>query len=744
MLQAPNTKHARYEDGAIAGVAGAVAAAFAATAAINYLAPLQDSLFSHLGYWSHGFIKLLSNYETEKWHFYQDFLERAAHSSEPYAIKWRMYAVGFASAAGGLVAGWHSGKPISDLDKISGNDLIRGRAAIKYFNRQSDGSGLELNNGLQLDVNKESEHLLLSGGTGAGKSVTATAILVPALERGDRVILINYKGLTEKFPVILNTEDKHNYNAIILCPFDRRSAVWAIWQDVTTKSQAREYGARVIPDSKDPVWSNSARFIMTGILMYLINNHSSKGEVWTWGQFGELCEASRERLVEVLTEHYPEGLRAIKDEGKTSDSVMMNFAAFAAPIIDLAEAWGDRKTGFSIEAWVNNPNSKIRTVILQLSSEFKVLAQTFNQSVLNQVGTYLTRLSDVPAHKNALWIYADEFPRLGKSEVFEELFSVGRSKSMRIAVAIQDLGQLKKEYGIDIAEGWISSIGMKILGRSSATGARWTSEMCGKAVYAQLQDGRTDTSGKRRATYGSPQTYDVFTAEDASNELGIFYSSYKQTAIDFLRTFGLKSLINKIKPDGVRMLLHGVKGAVLLIDFKFTILPTMRAETVLAGWAKGGFGYAQSVKIEDVMEDSYALEVAPILTSALPPLEVEVPSYERSEEIVVLEEKQVIEEISVDDLSMFDDLESRETHHEKDEIADEVMKEAAGEVLDNLTDSHLSLAIEVADLAGELMAENYEKQDEMVTTQTQITAIETTKKPSMARRYVSKKDMLQR
>ena len=32
----------------------------------------------------------------------------------------------------------------------------------------------------------------------------------------------------------------------------------------------------------------------------------------------ELCEASRERLVEVLAGHYPEGLRAIKEEGKTS------------------------------------------------------------------------------------------------------------------------------------------------------------------------------------------------------------------------------------------------------------------------------------------------------------------------------------------------------------------------------------------------------------------------------------------
>ena len=410
---------------------------------------------------------------------------------------------------------------------------------------------------------------------------------------------------------------------------------------------------------------------------------------------------------------------------------MMNFAAFAAPIIDLAEAWGDRKTGFSIEAWVNNPNSKIRTVILQLSSEFKVLAQTFNQSVLNQVGTYLTRLPDVPAHKNALWVYADEFQRLGKTEVFEELFSVGRSKSFRIVAAIKDLGQLKKEYGIDIAEGWVSSIGMKILGRSSATGARWTSEMCGKAVYAQLQDGRTDASGKRRATYGSPQTYDVFTTEDASNELGIFYSSYKQTAIDFLRTFGLKKFIKKIKPDGVRMLIHGVKGAVLLVDFKFTILPTLRPETVLAGWAKGGFGYAQNVNLNELMEAE--IEDAPSLLPAPPTLEAAALSSERSDEVVIVEEQQVIEEIPASDLAMFEAMEKTETG--------DFFDESAGAVLDEATDSHLGLAMEAVDLIGEFVSDSDKKEDETVVIKNEITEVTVQKR---ARKYVNKKDLLQR
>lgn len=721
----PEVTYARYSDGAAACVAAAVAGAFVATQTINFLAPLpQDLMYFHARFWAQGLLKFALNYETSGWRMYSNYLTQYSHTATPYLIKWRMATVASVSAGAGLWAGWSAGKPISDLDKISGNALLHGRAAIDYFNKRSDESGLKLSNGMTLDVNKETEHVLIAGGTGAGKSVTAMSILKPALERYDRIILINYKGLVEKFPCTLNTENKENGDAIILCPFDRRSAVWAVWRDVTTKSQAREYAARVIPESKDPVWSNSARFIMTGCLLSLINNFSSKGEAWSWKQFADLCVLDRDSLVEILAEHYPEGLRSIKEEGKTSESVLMNFAAFAAPIIDLADAWCDRKTGFSIESWVNNPNSKIRTIILQLSSEFKVLSQTFNQSILNQVGTYLTRLPDVPANKNAIWLYADEFPRLGKSEVFEELFSVGRSKSFRVVVAIQDLGQLKSIYGIDISEGWVSSIGTKILGRSSATGAKWTSEMCGQAIYAQLQSGR-EVDSKRRIAYGSPQTFDVFPPESVQNELGIFYSPIKTILIDLLRTFWLKNLIKKIGASGVRMLVHGVKGAVLLVDFKFTILPKVRKETELATWAKGGFGTAENTKIEEIMQ--------PNITPALPLIfdeqagECDVTlSRERNSEVFTVAETTFIHEQKA--LEPAPVLESEKTG------TDELLKELDGEILDQITGvDNLSAGLEILEvLTEEKPTESVSFEETATTNQNQNT---TKKKP----RYVSRK-----
>lgn len=701
MIQAPQVKYARYGDGALAAIAAAITAGYAATELINAVAPLTDPLSAHLKFWTQGALRIVSGYETDGWRMYSHYLDQAAASGTPYIIKWRMYSVVFASAAAALAAGWWSGKPISDLDKVSGNDLLRDREAVRYFNSLSEQDGLRLANDLRLELNKETEHWLISGGTGAGKSVSATALLVPALERGDRVILINYKGLTEKFPVTLNTESK-DYDAIILCPFDKRSVAWAIWKDVTTKSQARELSARIIPESKDPVWSNSARFLMTGILMYLINNYTKKSEAWSWKMFGDLCVADRETLVEILTEHYPEGLRAIKDEGKTSDSVMMNFAAFAAPIIDLADAWGDRKTGFSIEAWVNNPSSKIRTVILQISSEFKVLSQAFNQSILNQVGTYLTRMPDVKASQAPLWIYADEFPRLGKAEVFEELFAVGRSKSMRVMIAIQSLGQLKKEYGIDLAEGWIDSIGTKIMGRQDGVGAKWLSDMCGSAEYVQLQNGRLDPdgSGKIRNAYSAPQTFQVFPPQLAQNELGIV----KQ---------GWLSRFLKLRPKGVRMLIHGTRGADLIVNFPFPTLLTIRKETVLSEAFKGGFGKSENINIDEIMEaenlsDMIFGERSEQNAAALIDEFITQPTvFDTSETEFLEEHNQVSETVETEFMTYHEpqdtspDMAYRESdtaETQKDELHDH----ASSEILDDLTDSNISLTFEMIDFVDEV------------------------------------------
>lgn len=716
MIQAPQVKYARYSDGALAAAVSAVVAAFGAAELINAVAPLSDPLITHLKFWAQGLLKLVSGYETDSWRMYSSYLDQAAASSTPYVIKWRMYSVVVASSAAALGAGWWAGKPISDLDKVSGNDLLRDCEAVRYFNSLSEQDGLRLANGLHLELNKETEHWLISGGTGAGKSVSATTVLVPALERGDRVILINYKGLTEKFPCVLNTESR-DFNAIILCPFDRRSAVWAIWKDVTTKSQARELAARIIPESKDPVWSNSARFLMTGILMYLINNFTKKGESWSWKMFGDLCVADREKLVEILAEHYPEGLRAIKDEGKTSDSVMMNFAAFAAPIIDLSDAWGDRKAGFSIEDWVNNPNSKIRTVILQISSEFKVLSQAFNQSILNQVGTYLTRLPDVIASQAPLWIYADEFPRLGKAEVFEELFAVGRSKSMRVMIAIQSLGQLKKEYGIDLAEGWIDSIGTKIMGRQDGVGAKWLSEMCGTAEYVQLQNGRLDPdgSGKIRNAFSAPQTYQVFPPQLAQNELGIV----KQ---------GWLAKFLKLKPKGVRMLIHGVRGADLIVNFPFPTLPTLRKETVLSEAFKGGFGKAENINFNEIME----AEISPALTG-------EAGSFSAS-----VERDEVFNEVETKFITYHEPQNSAPElalgeSDVSETIKDELIDHASGEVLDDLTDSNISLTFELLDFIDEVSKPTAEADKEVFES-----VVAENKTPKSKKRFVSRKALRER
>jgi type IV secretory pathway TraG/TraD family ATPase VirD4 len=532
----------------------------AACAGIVYTAGLDQCCYltapasSHLWRWSLGLLSL-GGYESEAWIQYKQYMQSMAAAGHPIAIPLRM-AVGAITILGAAAfAGWNFGKPRHSMKFISGNQLLEGNHSKKAASKIS-GKGIEIAPGFKLTDKKQTEHILIAGGTGSGKSVTGWNILIPAYQRGDRILLVNYKGMTEKFPVRDGAGD-----AEIMCPWDARSMVWQVSADVTTKTQAQTFSSAMIPESQgNPLWSNAAREVLNGVIMMLIKTRGV-GK-WGWQDLAGGLNKTQPELLSMMQEHYPQGATFVASNGKATESVLMSLGAFVGVIYDLAEAWGNRK-GFSINTWVRNPDSKTKLVILNLSSEFTVLSKAFNVAVLNQIATTISKLPDVPEDKNRFWIYADEFPRLGKLDVWEDFLAVGRSKGFRLVFAFQSLSQLRHIYGNDISETWIDSVGTKILGRQDGKGAAWVSEMAGNARWAIPQ--RTQSSGSNSSSsfsWSQPTEIPVIETHEVTTKLGA-------------------------KGAGMRMLVHGITpGFELLIDFPFRKLPDLRAPTRYAKWCR--------------------------------------------------------------------------------------------------------------------------------------------------------------
>lgn len=519
----PEVIRTRWEDGTLGFGLGAAVGGVIGLVAIQTFAPLPESIFLHAKIWSFGAAHAVG-IELGNWQSYSEYMQQLHVSGHPFLIPIRMLVTGLSSIICGCALAWHFGKPRSSLIFHSGARVLRGEEALKAAEK---GDGIEIAPGFFFSDKRASKHTLLAGGTGSGKSVVGWSVMLPAKARGDRILLIDFKGFSENWPI-------KNGDTIMLNPFDRRSKVWAGSKDVKTKQHAKALASMFIVESKDPTWSNAAREILVGCIMKLIKTKGVGG--WGWRDLSDLVKLDLADLIDLMKEFHPEGLRTV-NSGKPSDSAAFSLSTYMSTINTLADAWENRLDGISIKDWVRNPDSKIRTIILQISTEFADESAAFNAAIVNQVESCLGSMPDVPSHVNPLWLFADEAPKLSKGLVggWDSFLTVGRSKNLRIIMAIQSRSQLNEMAGDNIASSWIDSIGTKIIGSLDGEGAKWASEMLGETVY--LRPTYTTSANGKETIQWSQQAEPAFKPAQIMGELGELEDG-----------------------TGVRMVLHGFKS----------------------------------------------------------------------------------------------------------------------------------------------------------------------------------------
>lgn len=486
-----------------------------------------------------------------------------------------IYTRNVISAISGLAAGmyvsWIAARPQTGERTIRGGNLIvaaDSKSVSKKLSRGADG--IEIAPGLRLTRDRETKHFFIVGGTGSGKSVAAWRIITAAAARGDRQLIFDFKGITEKMPATVLPSGRIS-EPMLVCPWDSRSAIWDVAADVRCKSGARDFAARMVQESGDPMWSNSARGVLTGCVVFL---QKTKKTSWTWSDLAHVVSLPRADIAKILEEHHPEALRAIEHGGKTADSILINLAAYVAPIFDLALAWPDSayatRQKISFQCWTASPKSSQRTIIIRTSSAFRELSASLAPAIIGAIAAKISDLPDIEPEKNALWIVADEFPRLGKIDDWGQFLDVGRSKSIRAVTVVQTVSQIKKLYGEDVMDSWTSLVATSIFGKSKGKTAEWISRAVGKRDIERSNFSLNSGAGGQSGS------------QSWSAERGIEHIS----AIEVQQKLGtLDELIGK--KTGVRVLIEGL-GDPLIVDLPFQKLPALRLAEIRAAWAKPG------------------------------------------------------------------------------------------------------------------------------------------------------------
>lgn len=402
-----------------------------------------------------------------------------------------------------------------------------------------------------------SQHVLAVGGVGAGKSTFMRPLLQRIVNSGDRLLCFDPKG---EFTAGFKTP-------IIVAPWDARSYAWDIAADMRNHGDMERFAAAVIKDSQDPMWSNAARGLLVGFLVYL---QSARGAQWGWQDLADMLTLPEEDILPLMQRYYPEASRAVAAASVTTKGILINLDAFCRPIFHLARAWGQLppERRISFVRWTKDSRISTRQIMLQGNGAYPELTRAYVEGIISVIAGIVNsvELDDDPIRK--LWILADEFAQMGKIPI-RPLFEVGRSRGVRCVVACQDFAQLEEVHGKEGTRALISMCGTLMVGR---IGPGETAETLSKNLGTrEVERSNVSTSYDGKAGSTSPTT----TLTYSRDSLALYVPA------ELAARLGDKPTLNGC------VFAVAVQGKTYEILWPYFSLPKVRKAHVAAQWTLG-------------------------------------------------------------------------------------------------------------------------------------------------------------
>lgn len=576
MYQPPSVAEIRWGDVLMLALGGAILAGAAVLWLSWQISPPPGPLSIHLkGLFFKFVLGDFLHIETDTGAAYRDWLQQGGAA---LVLPRALIALAVGSITGIFLL-VKLAKPKESLIHIAGRRLLKETDATSSlatqakFECKSSGEGIKLHPSFpfKLSLDRETKHFLVAGSIGGGKTQVILPMMIAAQARGDRMVVHDTKGdFTAGLPG----------NPAIIAPWDARSFAWDVAADCQTKQDARELAARLVPESKDPMWAFAARQILVGFLTFL---QKEKGQTWGWQDLADLIPLPQQELLSLMSRYNPEGVRAVEDASKTTQSILITLSSYMSVVFDLAEAWGNtpKEKRISFVAWLLDENHPNKTLIMQNSGRFSTLSRSYISGVIALLSSRINSPDFSDSKTRRIWFFLDEFPQLGKMESFAPLLEVGRSKGVRVVIGLQDMAQVRKLYGRDDAQSWASMVGTQIFARiNPGETADWVADLVGKRIVERpnlSSSGRHGGDGQTVSRSYSRETLPVILPSQLQDELG-------KTS------------------TGNKCLVLGYRNANILL-WPFTTTAKIRPVSQLAEWVNDGRSHTLDETTESVMEE---------------------------------------------------------------------------------------------------------------------------------------------
>ena len=326
-----------------------------------------------------------------------------------------------------LIRGWKARKK----QIVEGKQIISPLALTYKLILSGRASPIKLGK-LPLVKGTETQHILTSGATGAGKTNIFHILLPQIRNLHQKAIIVDLTG---------EYVDKYYRPGkdVLLNPFDSRSAPWHPWCEGTTDADFKALAQSFVPSSyreDESFWRKGAQEIFFSALQETAftakTSHLSKMLL-------------RDPLLTLAT--LLKDTRASSYLDLSSEKTAGSFRAVAASFLECLEFVPDTESPFSIKQWVAEDTSD--------SWLFLHCTPQQRASITSLIGAWLSigvssLLQLKPDFNRRLWFVIDELPRLNRVKDLESFLTESRKYGGCGLLAIQSPAQLESIYGRDV------------------------------------------------------------------------------------------------------------------------------------------------------------------------------------------------------------------------------------------------------------------------------------------------------
>ncbi|MBF6570950.1 MAG: type IV secretion system DNA-binding domain-containing protein [Candidatus Binataceae bacterium] len=338
------------------------------------------------------------------------------------------------------------GKHLRGLRLIHRHQLS---SQLRRTGLRADPPGVELAR-VRIPRSIECEHFLITGATGAGKSMAIRSLLRQIQARGELAIVVDpeCEYLSEFYRPLRGD--------LILNPVDERCPYWSPWLELSERyyqADAATLAASLIPEpprgyesGSDHFFRQSSRTLLESLLQVATPREPQS--------IPKLLELTRDQLKQALsgTPAY-----SLIDPGAHEQGAGMIATVANATRSLLYLPPADGRLSWSALEWSEHPEGWL----------FVTMRDESNSAALPLANLWLDlivgRLLNSASDRRRVWIVVDELPVLGRQAKLETLVTRGRKRGLAAVLGFQSIAQLRRIYGHEQAAVLASMPSTKLL-----------------------------------------------------------------------------------------------------------------------------------------------------------------------------------------------------------------------------------------------------------------------------------------